>query len=78
MILRQLLDQPGEFIDQRDLAMVAEVTPGSSNVVKVYICHLRKALEHHGFGTDVIETGWKSYAIKADAVPSIFSFLNRS
>ena len=77
-ILRNLLEQPGDFIDQRDLAKAAGVTSGSSHVVKVYICHLRKALEYHGFGASVIETGWKSYAIKADAVPSIFTFLNRS
>jgi len=77
-ILRHLLAQPGEFIDQRDLATAAGVTSGSSHVVKVYICHLRKALELHGFGANVIETGWKSYAIKAEAVPGIFTFLNRS
>lgn len=76
-ILLHLLDKPGEFISARDLAAAADVQTSSLNIVKVYICYLRQALNANGLSGDLIETGRYSYCVQADAVPLIVEMLSR-
>lgn len=76
-ILLRLLEQPGEFISHEELAKSAGLRSPSSNAIKVYICYLRNALEEHGYSPMMIETGRRSYALSADALPDVMEFLSR-
>lgn len=76
-ILLRFLEQPGEFISHDELARSAGMRSRSSNAIKVYVCYLRNALEEHGYSSTMIETGRRSYALRADALPDIMEFLSR-
>ena len=47
------------------------------NVIKVYVCHLRNGLEDHGLPADLIETGTRSYRLRAHAIPKIMELVTR-
>lgn len=77
-ILIRMLDEPDAFINQDELAGAARVKAGSRATVKVYISHLRNALEDHGISPAAIETGRYSYRLCAWAVPDIIALLTQS
>lgn len=74
-ILLRMIEEPDVFVDQKDLASSAGVASKSPNVIKVYICHLRNGLEDHGLPSDIIETGTRSYRLRADAIPQIMELV---
>lgn len=76
-ILLRMIEQPDVFIDQKNLATSAGVASKSPNVVKVYICQLRKGLEEQGLPADMIETGRRSYRLRSDAIPQIMEMVTR-
>lgn len=77
-VLLRLLREPGVFISQKELAEAAGVRSQRSDVVKVYVSHLRTAFARHGVSSDAIETGPKSYALRPSDVPIILDLLTRA
>lgn len=76
-ILLRMIEKPDVFVDQKVLASSAGVASKSPNVIKVYVCHLRNGLEDHGLPADLIETGTRSYRLRAHAIPKIMELVTR-
>jgi len=65
-ILLRLLEEPGEYVTSRELVQVAGIRSSGIKAVKVYICHLRAALQTLDFPPDTIETGRGSYRLNSE------------
>ncbi|MFE8585961.1 hypothetical protein ACFX59_17895 [Sphingomonas sp. NCPPB 2930] len=75
MLLR-LLREPGVDISTAELSHAAGIRSPGVKAVKVYICHLRRALQERHFPADAIETGRCSYRLSVAAAPGIRKMLD--
>ncbi|WP_146163384.1 hypothetical protein [Sphingomonas fennica] len=75
-ILLRLLDEPDLYVSHRALARAAGLRSRTSAAIKVYICHLRNALEEKGYSSEMIETGLHSYRIRSKHQASLWEFIS--
>jgi len=73
-LLLCLLEEPGVFHELSELSRLLSPRATSYNVLRVYACRLRRALERHGLG-DAIVTGACSYMLKSDRAPAVRALL---
>lgn len=69
-----LLNEPGVYHELPRLAHLLSLRSSNYNVLRVYACRLRRALEIHGIG-DAVVTGVASYMLKPGHVPAIKALL---
>ncbi|HWJ69177.1 MAG TPA: helix-turn-helix domain-containing protein [Sphingobium sp.] len=75
-VLLRLLMSAGEFVSQDELAHAAGVKSGSRRVIKVYICRLRNGFADHNLPFDLIQTGRRSYGLRAEGLPDLLRLLD--
>ena len=73
-MLLGLLDEPGVYHELPRLAHLLSLRSSNYNVLRVYACRLRRALELRGIG-DAVVTGVASYMLKPEHVPAIKALL---
>jgi len=70
-ILLRLLEEPGEYVSSHELVQVAGIRSSGNKAVKVYICHLRAALQLLDFPRDTIETGRGGYRLNSNVTEKL-------
>ena len=56
-ILFRLMQEPDIFVPQEELVRAAGLCSNDGRAIKVYIHHLRRTFENHGYAVSAIETG---------------------
>jgi len=74
-ILLRLMAQPGQMVSIEKLTRAAGIKSSSSKVIKVYICRLRGAFDAKGIAGSAIETGSRSYGLRAGMLPVLLLLL---
>jgi len=74
-ILQRLMDEPDCDVASEELVHTAGIRSIGIQVVKVYICHLRRELEANGIDPKCLVTGHRSYRLQSTALPAIAALL---
>jgi hypothetical protein len=76
-VLLCLLQNSGQFVSRSVLQVVVESKTPMTNIIKVYVSRLRKALAELGLD-DAIETGTAGYRLREDRAANLIEALSAS
>lgn len=74
-MLFYMMERPGVLIPQEELMKVLGTKSPDSKIIKVYICHLRNNIKSLGWSEELIETGRRSYGLRAEGFSRLLSLL---
>lgn len=74
-MLFYMMERPGILISQDELMKVLGTKSPDAKIIKVYICHLRSTFKSLGWHEELIETGRRSYALRAEGFSRILELI---